>query len=94
MVVQLASKRRLDANVLRAFLNAIGLYPVGTWLELADGRVGRVVRASGPESSRPLIAILDETGKEPDLVPLATTPELQIAKTDASPPVRRLLAGL
>ena len=48
----------LDAVACRAFLVMHGVFPVGSWIRLADGRVARVVDASGTPYDRPVITVV------------------------------------
>jgi uncharacterized protein YwbE len=83
----LASKRELDPAVLRAILTAVSLFPVGSWVRLSEGGVGRVVRAGGPESARPLVWLRD-TPAPGALVDLAERSELRLEPIPAAPMVR------
>ncbi len=81
-LVTLGAKRKLDARVVRALLKALSLFPVGSFIRLADGRLGRVVRAGGPESSRPLVALLSGTnGSGRGYLDLAAQPDARVADT-------------
>jgi HD-GYP domain-containing protein (c-di-GMP phosphodiesterase class II) len=65
-----------DPNTIRCFLRTISLYPIGTYVRLNTGQIGRVVRASPDAYDRPSIEIVGET--PPRLVALVETPELQV----------------
>jgi HD-GYP domain-containing protein (c-di-GMP phosphodiesterase class II) len=65
-----------DPNTIRFFLRTVSLYPIGTYVRLNTGRIGRVVRTSADAYDRPSIEIIGET--PPRLVALVETPELQI----------------
>lgn len=51
--------KKLDGRILRAFLSTVGLFPVGSWVQLNDGRVGQVI-GLGEEGTydRPCITLL------------------------------------
>ena len=46
-----------DPVAVRGLLQALGLFPVGSYVELKSGLVGRVIRASTGDYSRPLIEV-------------------------------------
>ncbi|MDQ7779447.1 MAG: HD-GYP domain-containing protein [Planctomycetota bacterium] len=56
-VVYLASKRHVDPDIVRAFLAYLSLFPVGSWVELNDGRIARVVATNPKEYTRPVVCI-------------------------------------
>lgn len=54
----------LDGDACRAFLAVHGLYPTGSWVELADGRKARVVGPPGDDPARPpVMALFDGEGE-------------------------------
>jgi putative nucleotidyltransferase with HDIG domain len=62
-----------DPLVVKAFIKAIGIYPVGTVVELNSGENAVVVRQNdGPRMlHRPVVALLGKDGAQGDLVDLA-----------------------
>ncbi len=56
-VLQLASKRQVSPEIVRAFLAQVSLFPVGSWVELNDGRIGRVVAPNFSEYTRPVVTV-------------------------------------
>ncbi len=49
--IQLAAANALDKTVLRAFLHAVGLFPIGSWILLSTGETARVV-GTGKDPAR------------------------------------------
>lgn len=50
--------RQFDSALVKAFILALGVWPTGSWVQLADGRFG-IVRSQAPdEPARPLIALV------------------------------------
>jgi len=50
--------RQFDSALVRTFILALGIWPTGSWVQLADGRFG-IVRSQAPdEPARPLIALV------------------------------------
>lgn len=87
MVAMLEGVRQglYDGGVVRAMLNALSLFPLGSYLRLSDGRVGRVIRANPANYTRPMLEVWpnDELGTAPDLLELQNS-ELQVVSPMAS----------
>jgi HD-GYP domain-containing protein (c-di-GMP phosphodiesterase class II) len=66
------SGQRFDPSLLSAFVNLIGLYPVGTLVRLDTGEMGVVVRGGGEGKrvSRPVVLLLDEKHQRTQTVDL------------------------
>ncbi|NOX55239.1 MAG: HD-GYP domain-containing protein [Planctomycetes bacterium] len=79
-----------DPNVVRALLTAVSLFPLGSYIELNDGRVGKVIRANGPAYTRPVVQVWqpDRLHEAPAIVDLRDTPELHVRRPlpDLLPP--------
>lgn len=59
---------RFDAALVDEFIHAVGVYPVGTHVELADGSIGTVCRHERGEPKRPHVLITrDRHGEKLDL---------------------------
>ncbi|MFH1023125.1 MAG: HD-GYP domain-containing protein [Planctomycetota bacterium] len=67
-IIKMGHKRKLDPEVIRAFLCYISLYPIGSWVELSDGRIGRVVAANEEIYDRPVVNVIYDT-REKRLIP-------------------------
>jgi hypothetical protein len=53
--------RRFDTALLRTFIRALGVFPTGGWVQLADGRLG-IVRAQTPgDPLRPRVALVSDS---------------------------------
>jgi HD-GYP domain-containing protein (c-di-GMP phosphodiesterase class II) len=52
---------KFDAAMVRTFIRALGLYPTGSWVQLADGRLGIVRSQSRDEPTRPFIALVSDS---------------------------------
>jgi HD-GYP domain-containing protein (c-di-GMP phosphodiesterase class II) len=56
--------RRFDPNVIRAFIQTMGIYPIGSIVLLNNGAIARVLKIMPSAALRPRIRILvDESGK-------------------------------
>lgn len=52
--------RKFDTAIVRSFMRALGLFPTGSWLQTADGRLGIVRRQVDDEPTRPQIALVSD----------------------------------
>ena len=75
-----------DPKAVRGLLNAISLFPIGSFVEMNDGRIGRVVRSSESYMT-PVISLWNEKHGEfeSDLVNLTYEPALKIVRAARSP---------
>ncbi len=53
--------QKFDADIVRSFSRALGLYPTGSWVQLADGRLGVVRRQVAEEPVRPVVALVSDS---------------------------------
>jgi HD-GYP domain-containing protein (c-di-GMP phosphodiesterase class II) len=80
------NSRRFDPDILKAFIQTMGIYPIGSIVLLNNGALARVTEVHGDAPLRPKIRVLiDEFGKifkqdEGDLIDLLTEKSLFIAK--------------
>ncbi len=67
-----------DPSAIRALLNTVSLFPVGSFVLLSDGRTGRVIRANGASFDRPIIEIwpTEEEPENPEVVDLLELPHI------------------
>ena len=78
---------KFDSEAVRALLRTISAFPIGSYLELKDGRIGRVLRARADYYARPLIETwaADQLDGPPQIVDLSEQPQLEVLKPIASP---------
>ncbi len=57
-VIKMGQMNFLDPVLIRNLLRYLSVYPIGTYVELASGRMGRVVAAHPDDPTRPVISIL------------------------------------
>jgi HD-GYP domain-containing protein (c-di-GMP phosphodiesterase class II) len=81
-LVFMTSKRLLNADITRNFLRVNSLFPVGSFVRLSNGLVGRVVTANPDDYMNPYIALLWDKKMNPLPEPkrfcLADYPKLSI----------------
>lgn len=58
VVMDDGAKGMLDWELVQAFVRALSIYPVGSWLRLENGEVAQVVRASPDIPAKPVIAVV------------------------------------
>lgn len=63
-LIRQASLRKVDAAVVRAILQVLSLFPIGSYVVLSDGGRALTVRPNGPRYSQPLVARLPENGDQ------------------------------
>lgn len=58
------ARKEFDEAVVKAMIRRIGLFPVGSWVELSSAEVGRILEHRRDAPMRPLIAVLyDSRGR-------------------------------
>jgi len=80
----LRDKEHFDSNILKVLIERIGIYPIGSWVELSSGEVGKVIRINKLNPLRPIVDIvLGSQGQkvtESKIADLTKTPNLNIKK--------------
>lgn len=80
-VVRLTAKGQLHVHTVRLLLAAVGLFPIGSLVELNDGSVGRVVAVNPQQYDRPVLAILRDPSQstlKESMIDLSTVPKEQL----------------
>lgn len=86
-LLKMARQGMIDGNVVKAFLLYASLFPVGSIVELSDGRIGRVIEANGVSFTKPQVSIIMDKGRkylekgDTQIVDLKKQPDIQIAKS-------------
>ncbi len=60
-LVNAMSGKKFDTAIVRSFMRALGLYPTGSWVQIADGRLGVVRSQAEGEPTRPHVALLSDS---------------------------------
>ena len=82
-----ANENRQDADAVRAILDSLSLFPLGSYVTLSDGNDARVVRANPGKHTRPVVVVLNTDGTETACeVDLARSADLKIVKALESAP--------
>ncbi len=64
-LVLMCGKRQINAEYIRGFLKCNSMFPVGSFLQLSDGRVARVVAPSESDYMRPIVSVLSDAQGSP-----------------------------
>jgi len=81
----LKNKDRFDYHFFKIFIQQIGVYPIGSYIQLSSGEIGTVLKVNKQFVLRPLVRIdADAQGRrfeEGKIVDLAASPTLYIKKS-------------
>jgi hypothetical protein len=71
-----------DAEIVRALLKAVSMFPVGSYVDLGESYVGRVIRSTGAEYDRPIVEVWKSSNlvNPPSVVDLTQTDRLKIVR--------------
>lgn len=71
-----------DPSVVRALLQSVSLFPVGSWVELSDGNFARTIRANPKAYDKPMIELRNEEliHGVPTVIDLLGKDELRIVR--------------
>lgn len=71
-----------DAQVVRALLNTVSLFPIGSCVALNDGRLGKVIRSNGNTYDRPVLETWDKDNltAAPVIVDMSALPDLKVVR--------------
>jgi HD-GYP domain-containing protein (c-di-GMP phosphodiesterase class II) len=67
-VLKMGQMNFLDNALVKNLLRYLSVYPIGTFVELSSGRMGRVVAAHTADPTRPVIAVLRNEKGQPMLI--------------------------
>ncbi|MEO1995305.1 MAG: HD domain-containing phosphohydrolase [Planctomycetaceae bacterium] len=89
-IVKGSSQGLYDPLAVRGLLHAIGLFPVGSYVELNDGRCGRVIRSNREAYTQPVVEIWNPVRQQtldhdPQLVDLKKDSHLKVTRPVAQP---------
>ena len=83
-------RNRFDKTALKAFLDIMSMYPVGSYVALNTGQVCQVIRANPGSPTKPVVAVLDTSGNMSDTtIDLQYTMEIGIERAIAPAQIPR-----
>jgi len=65
VLLRQADGRSCDPQVLRGLLRVQSLFPLGSYVQLSDGRTARVLRSNGDDYTRPVVHIVSHPDEPP-----------------------------
>ncbi|MDP7035018.1 MAG: HD domain-containing phosphohydrolase [Planctomycetota bacterium] len=57
-VLRMTTEGKFSSQAVKALLASVSLYPIGSWVELSGGEMGRVIATGDREHDRPVISLL------------------------------------
>ncbi len=81
IVMDDGAKGMLDWELVNAFVRALSIYPVGSYVRLEGGEIAQVVRAQAEIPEKPVIAIIADAGR----TMLPSPVEIDLAMTEPMP---------
>lgn len=64
-VIKMAQMNFLDASLVKSLLKYLSVFPIGSFVELAGGRVCRVIEAHPEDPTRPVVSVLRNEKGQP-----------------------------
>lgn len=91
MMLRETQKKNLDAQVVRALLQVLSLFPVGSLVTLSDSSIARVIRRNGKNYTRPIVQVLQsadggrvDTANSSGIIDLASS-DITVVQAIATP---------
>ncbi len=84
-MLHLASSGKLERKFVRALLDTLSLFPVGTWVRLSTGEIAQVLSAHQSDHTRPVVSVMyDPEGVPcpPKRLDLRFWPGLKVEKAE------------
>lgn len=88
IVMDSGARGMLDWDLVQAFVRALSIYPVGSWVRMEGGEIARVVRASPEIPEKPVIEVVADAQRNILSVPV----EIDLAMTEPMPRVEPISA--
>ena len=88
IVMDDGAKGMLDWDLVNAFVKAMAIYPVGSYVRLEGGEIARVVRAQAEFPEKPVIAVVADAQRNI----LASPVEIDLAMTEPMPRIEPIQA--
>lgn len=82
-ILEQTKKGKFDPRVIRGLLQTVSLFPLGSYVELNDGRIANVLRTNPDHFGKPVITIMCDTNLlpiEPVVVSMADDDTLEISR--------------
>lgn len=78
-------------EIIDHLISSTTVYPPGTFVQLSDGSMGRVLRVNDSDRMRPVVGVIDEesSGREVQILDLAQEPQISIVSLVPAPRLPR-----
>lgn len=88
------SRGELDRTVIRAFLDCVSVFPIGSYVELDNGVLAKVVRANAGYHTRPVVVAVDARGEVGEtVIDLLKDTSCRVVRAVPPPVPQRVLAA-
>jgi HD-GYP domain-containing protein (c-di-GMP phosphodiesterase class II) len=88
-VVKQGSKQKLNRDAVRALLKYLGLFPIGSWVQISSGAIGKIVHAYPDDLDHPVIQLIGGAKegkiKMGERLDLSKSTELKVTNLICSP---------
>jgi HD-GYP domain-containing protein (c-di-GMP phosphodiesterase class II) len=76
-----------DSKVVRALVHVTSLFPIGSYVLMSNGMVGKTIRSNGPVYDRPVVECCfpEHPNEGPQIIDLTQHPELRITQPLTAP---------
>ena len=91
MLIKMGKQQLISEHFVMAMLKSVSLFPVGSIVELNDGRIGQVIAANRFHLARPLVSIVSE--KEQPLLDSSETYPVDLSNDTSLQIIRSLPFG-
>jgi hypothetical protein len=81
VVMDDGAKGMLDWDLVQAFVKALSIYPIGSYVRLEGGEFARVVRSQPEMPEKPVIAVIADSQRNLLRLPV----EIDLAMTEPAP---------
>lgn len=75
-----AGKNRFDTRVVRALLDCISLFPIGSRVLLSDGQPARVIRANTSRHTRPVVMAKPDRAAPSQIINLSKNEQIRVIR--------------
>jgi len=84
-LLSLVKRGKVSADLMRFFIHFASLFPVGSYVRLNDGRIGRVIASKGEDFVSPMVSIIQSDNNQDnsprEVIDLSLNPHLKIQDT-------------
>ena len=93
-LIELGRHGKLDSRAVRGLLYTVSLFPLGSYVALSDGRVGKVLRSNREQFTRPVVEAWNPTAPDDrETISLTERDDLEILRTLLPAHVERVQSG-